>query len=413
MIFGAATAAYQIEGAWNVDGKGPSIWDDFVRRPGAIANDDTGDVACDHYHRWRDDVDLMGDLGLQAYRFSISWPRALPDGTGDVNEAGLAFYDGLVDALLERGIEPWVTLYHWDLPLALYHRGGWEVPECVDWFAEYASVVGSRLGDRVKHWITLNEPQVVAFNGYATGAHAPGRREPGTAVRVAHGLMRAHAAGVDALRAAVPDARIGIALNVSPVEPASDADQDVAAAHRVDGHLIRWFFDCAFGRGYPDDMREWYGFTDDAPRGPSLDFVGVNYYFRLVVEHDPGHWLGARQVPVDGARTTAMGWEIHPDGLRDILARVRRDYEPKLLAVTENGMAGVGIDDLDRVDYLREHVERARGLADAYFVWSLLDNFEWAWGYAMRFGIVHVDYETQRRTIKASGRWYAELIRAT
>ncbi len=231
-------------------------------------------------------------------------------------------------------------------------------------------------------------------------------------MRVAHGLMRAHAAGVDALRAAAPDARVGIALNVSPVEPASDAEEDVAAARRVDGHLIRWFFDSAFGRGYPDDMREWYGFTDEAPPGLPLDFVGVNYYFRQIVRHDPGHWLGAVQVPVEGARTTAMGWEIHPDGLRDILERVRLDYAPASLAVTENGMAGDGIDDPDRVDYLREHVERARGLADAYFVWSLLDNFEWAWGYAMRFGLVHVDYDTQRRTIKTSGRWYADLIRS-
>ena len=383
-----------------------------MRRPGAIENGDTGDVACDHYHRWLEDVELMAELGLQAYRFSISWPRVLPEGTGRVNDAGLAFYDRLVDALLARGIEPWVTLHHWDFPLALYDRGGWESPESASWFAEYASVVAARLGDRVKHWLTLNEPQVIAFNGYATGAHAPGRREPGTAVRVAHGLMRAHAAGVDALRAAVPDARVGIALNVSPVEPASDAEEDVAAARRVDGHLIRWFFDSAFGRGYPDDMREWYGFTDEAPPGLPLDFVGVNYYFRQIVRHDPGHWLGAAQVPVEGARTTAMGWEIHPDGLRDVLERVRLDYAPASLAVTENGMAGDGVDDPDRVDYLREHVERARGLADAYFVWSLLDNFEWAWGYAMRFGLVHVDYDTQRRTIKTSGRWYADLIRS-
>jgi beta-glucosidase len=413
VILGAATAAYQIEGAWAEDGKGPSIWDDFVRSPGAIENGDTGDVACDHYHRWLEDVELMAELGLQAYRFSISWPRVLPDGTGRANEAGLAFYDSLVDALLERGIEPWVTLYHWDLPQVLYERGGWESPESTSWFADYATLVASRLGDRVEHWITLNEPQVAAFLGYATGVHAPGRREPRTAVRVAHGLMHAHAAGVDAIRAAAPRARVGIAPNVSPVEPASDSEEDVAAARRVDGHLIRWFFDCAFGRGYPDDIRELYGFTEDSPPGPPLDFVGVNYYFRQVVRHEPGSYLGAVQVPVPGARTTAMGWEIHPDGLRDILARVRRDYDPPLLAVTENGMAMDGIDDPERVDYLREHVERAHGLADAYFVWSLLDNFEWARGYSMRFGLVHVDYETQLRTIKTSGRWYADLIRGS
>src|SRR5918998_5674391 len=274
MIYGAATAAYQIEGAWNEDGKGPSIWDAFVREPGRIDNGETGDVACDHYHRWRDDVALMAELGLHAYRFSISWPRVLPDGDGRVNEDGMAFYENLVDALLARGIQPWVTLHHWDLPLALYERGGWESRDSARWFASFATLVGERLGDRVERWLTLNEPQVIAYHGYLDGQHAPGRQEPRTFVRVADALMHAHAEGAEALRAAAPRAQIGIALNMSPVEPATDSDEDAAAARRVDGGLNRWFLDSVFGRGYPDDMREWYAFEGDAPEPPPVDFVG-------------------------------------------------------------------------------------------------------------------------------------------
>ena len=413
MLFGAATAAYQIEGAWNEDGKGPSIWDAFVREPGRIDNGETGDVACDHYHRWRDDVALIAELGLHAYRFSISWPRVLPDGEGRVNEDGLAFYENLVDALLARGIQPWVTLHHWDLPLALYERGGWESPDSARWFASFATLVGERLGDRVERWLTLNEPQVIAYHGYLDGQHAPGRQEPRTFVRVADALMHAHAAGAEALRAAAPHAQVGIALNMSPVEPATDSDEDAAAARRVDGGLNRWFLDSVFGRGYPDDMREWYAFEGDAPEPPQVDFVGVNYYFRQIVRADAGNSFGAVQVQPSGVQTTDMGWEVHPDGLRDVLARVRDDYDPPQLAVAENGIATDGIEDRTRTEYLREHIARAEGLADAYFVWSLLDNFEWARGYAPRFGIVHVDYATQRRTIKSSGRWYRDRIRSS
>ena len=411
MLFGAATAAYQIEGAWDEAGKGRSIWDDYVRVPGAIENGDTGDVACDHYHRYREDVALMADLGLDAYRFSISWPRVLPEGSGRVEQRGVDFYDRLVDELLAKGIRPWVTLYHWDLPSALYARGGWESPECVEWFAEYANVVAERLGDRVKDWMTLNEPEVVAFAGYAWGQHAPGERDPARAVRVSHGLLNAHAAGLDALRAAVPDARLGIALNVSPVEPATDSEEDAAAARRVDGQLNRWFLDAVFARGYPGDMVEWYGWDRPAATPATPDFVGVNYYFRRIVRAAE-NFLGADQVEVTGVPTSDMGWEIHPDGLFEILARVRDEYAPAAIAVTENGIALEGIDDRGRVAYLGDHIERARKIADAYFVWSLLDNFEWAWGYRMRFGIVHVDFETQQRTVKTSGRWYAERIRA-
>jgi len=353
----------------------------------------------------------MAELGLEAYRFSVSWPRVLPEGTGAINERGLDFYDRLVDALVARGIEPWVTLHHWDLPQALYDRGGWESPEMPQWFGEFAGVVAARLGDRVRHWMTLNEPQVIAYHGYLGGEHAPGRKEPRTFVRVADATMHAHAAGMDALRAALgEDAQLGIALNTSPVEPHSDADDDVAAARRVDGSLNRWFFDAVFGRGYPDDMREWYAFDGAAPRPPELDFVGLNYYFRQIVRADAGNYLGAVQVEPEGADKTDMGWEIHAPGLRTALERVRAEYAPTFLAVTENGIALDGIDDPARVDYLRDHIDVADGLADAYFVWSLLDNFEWARGFTPRFGIVHVDYATQARTIKRSGRWYADHI---
>jgi beta-glucosidase len=412
VIYGAATAAYQIEGAWNENGKGPSIWDAFVREPGRIANGETGDIACDHYHRWREDVALMAELGLHAYRFSISWPRVLPDGDGRVNEAGMAFYERLVDALLEHGVQPWVTLHHWDLPLALYERGGWESPESARWFAEFAHAVAARLGDRVAHWMTLNEPQVIAHAGYLTGDHAPGRKEPRTYVRVADSLMHAHAAGADALRAAAPDARVGIALNMSPVEPASDAEEDAAAARRIDGAWNRWYLDAVFGRGYPADMREWFAFEGDAPSPRRPDLIGVNYYFRMIVRADPTNSLGASQVHPEGVATTDMGWEVHPEGLRDVLERVRGEYSPPLLAVTENGIATQGVDDPIRIDYLRDHIARAEGVADGYFVWSLLDNFEWARGYGARFGLVHVDYETQKRTIKSSGHWYADYIRS-
>ena len=413
MLYGAATAAYQIEGGWDKGGKGPSIWDTFVREPGRIANGETGDAACDHYHRWRDDVALMAELGLQAYRFSISWPRVLPEGEGRINELGLAFYERLVDALLEQGIQPWVTLHHWDLPLALYERGGWESPESSRWFAEFAHLVADRLGDRVENWMTMNEPQVIAYHGYLDGAHAPGRKEPRTFVRVADSLMHAHGAGMEAVRAAAPRARIGIALNMSPVEPASNSEADAAAARRVDGALNRWFLDAVFGRGYPSDMREWYAFEGNAPSPAPPDLVGVNYYFRQIVRAASGNSFGAEQVQPDGVPTSDMGWEIHPQGLRDVLTRVRDEYAPPLLAVTENGIATDGIDDPIRIDYLREHIASAEGIADAYFVWSLLDNFEWARGYAMRFGLVHVDFETQERTIKSSGRWYRDQIRSS
>lgn len=390
-LWGTATAAYQIEGAAAADGKGPSVWDEFCRRPGAIADASSGDVACDHYARYREDVGLMAELGLNAYRFSISWPRVLPKGDGSPNEAGLAFYDRLVDALLEHGIRPFATLFHWDLPLALHERGGWEAADAPGWFAEYAGLVAARLGDRVRDWITLNEPEVVYSHGYVTGAHAPGIRDPARAERVAANLVLAHEAGLEAIRAAAPAARVGIALSLSPVHAATP---EVAARH--------------------DELRN-RRFLDPIVRdGAPLDFLGLNYYTREVVG-----------TPPEDAERTATGWEVYPAGLTETLLRLHREYGPIELLVTENGAAYddvVGpsgeVDDQDRVRYLDRHLAAAADAIEAgvplagYFGWSLLDNFEWAEGYTKRFGIVRVDYDTQRRTVKASGRRYAELIRA-
>jgi beta-glucosidase len=411
-LYGAATAAYQIEGAWDLDGKRPSIWDAFVRVSGAVENGDTGDVACDHYHRFRDDVALMAELGLDAYRFSVSWPRVLPDGTGSVNAAGIAFYDRLVDALLEARIRPFVTLYHWDLPQALQERGGWDASDVVAAFAEYAALLGERLGDRVHDWITVNEPEVAAFAGHYHGVHAPGRRDFALALRAADAMVRAHASA----RAALPSAAsVGIALNLSPCEG------DEQATRLADGYLNRWFLDPVFGRGYPQDMLEWYGEAAPAlelPPIPRPDFVGVNYYYRRIVRDAPAP-LGWRQVAPPDAELSEMGWEVYPDGLCEILLRVARDYTPRSIYVTENGIAlPRGLDDGRRVAYLESHlaaVDRARALGapvDGYFVWSLLDNFEWAYGRSKRFGIIEVDFETQQRTIRRSGRRYAELIRS-
>jgi beta-glucosidase len=414
--WGAATSAYQIEGAPDADGRGPSIWDAFCRVPGAVANGDTGDVACDHYRRYREDVDLMAELDLGAYRFSVAWPRVLPDGNGPVNEAGLAFYDRLVDTLLERGIRPLATLYHWDLPQALQERGGWGSPEVVERFGAYAELVGRRLGDRVTDWITLNEPGVIAWVGHLDGRHAPGAKDAGLAVRVSHHLLLAHRAAADALRATVADARVGIALDLRPIFAAGPSEQDAAAARRLDALNNRWFLDPLFGRDYPEELVAWWGELAPPPLDGyhgGLDFVGVNYYTRAFARAGGGP-LGLEEVAHPGVERTAMGWEVYPDGLRDLLLRIRADYGPTQLLVTENGAAFE--EDRPRRAYLERHVSAAAEALEAgaplegYFVWSLLDNFEWAEGYTKRFGVVEVDFETQRRTIRPSGRWYAELI---
>jgi beta-glucosidase len=421
--WGTATAAYQIEGAWNEDGKGESIWDVFCRIPGVIEDGRSGEVACDHYHRLDEDLDLLTALGARAYRFSVAWSRVLPNGTGRLNEPGLAFYDRLVDGLLARGIRPFVTLYHWDLPHVLQQRGGWVTDDVAGWFGEYAQIVASRLGDRVHDWMTLNEPQVTAFAGHQWGIHPPGIRDAATAVKVSHHLLLAHRAGAEAIRAASSGASVGIALNLSPADPATESPEDAAAAELADGFLNRWFLDPLYGRGYPQDVVERYGAIAPPPLDAydgRLDFLGVNYYTRQVVTSSSRAQLGYDVLPPSG-QLTEMGWEVHPDGLRRILERVHRDYDPGAVYVTESGAAfpdEPGGDDLDRVDYLRDHFSAAADALEAgvplqgYFVWSLLDNFEWHNGFTKRFGLVYVDCETQRRTVKASGRFYRSVATA-
>ncbi|WP_375155051.1 GH1 family beta-glucosidase [Micromonospora sp. 4G55] len=431
--WGVATSAYQIEGAVRADGRAPSIWDTFCEVPGAVDNGDTGAVACDHYHRWPEDVALMRQLGVGAYRFSVAWPRVRPDGVGRVNPAGLDFYDRLVDAVLAAGIRPVVTLYHWDLPQALQDRGGWPERSTAEAFADYAAVVAARLGDRVTDWCTVNEPLCVAWIGHLEGRMAPGERDLARAVRTAHHVLLGHGLATQAVRAhAARPAAIGPVLNLSPCEPASDRPADVAAARRMDGHVNRWWLDPLHGRGYPADMLATYG-VEPPVRGDDLtviatptDFLGVNYYFRQVVADDPdGPPPYARQVPVPGATQTAMGWEAYPAGLEDLLVAVTEEYAPARIMVTESGAAWPDrvtaegtVEDPERTAYLEGHLAacaaaRERGVPlDGYFAWSLLDNFEWAYGYDKRFGLVHVDYATQRRTVKASGLRYAELIRA-
>jgi beta-glucosidase len=431
--WGAATAAYQVEGAADVDGRGPSIWDTFSHTPGRTLDGDTGDVACDHYRRWRDDIELMADIGLRAYRFSISWPRVQPGGFGPGNGPGLDFYDRLVDGLLERGIEPWVTLYHWDLPQPLEDRGGWLEPDVVDRFAEYSTLVARRLGDRVATWVTLNEPRTFALMGYGTGEHAPGRTGWAGALRAAHHAHLAHAAASDAIRGILPAARIGIGHDIADLVPASDDAEDLAAVVRCDGAMHRWFLDPTFGRGYPTDLVAWYEqhglFESIDPAAvdglPAPDFLAVNYYRRERIAAAPPRpeWgIGARVVEATGDRT-AIGWEIHPEGLRATLVRIAREYGPAAVAVTENGATFVdavaadgSVEDPERTRYLNAHLAAAADAIDAgvpligYFAWSLIDNFEWAMGYTAPFGIAHVDFTTQRRTLKASGRWYRALL---
>jgi beta-glucosidase len=432
-IWGVATSAYQIEGAWNKDGKGESIWDRFSHTPGKIAHGDTGNIACDHYHRWREDVALMKELGLHAYRFSISWPRLLPEGRSRVNPAGLDFYDRLVDALLEAAIEPFITLYHWDLPQALQDDGGWPARSTAGAFAEYADVVSRHLGDRVKHWITLNEPYVSAMVGYLEGRHAPGHSDLDEALAAAHHLLLAHGWTVPVIRRNSPGAQVGITLNLSGQTPASPSAADRAAAWQQDGIKNRWFLDPLSGRGYPADIVQHYGNPMDFVQAGDLeaiaaplDFLGVNYYARGVVRNSvvPEAENAPRTVFPNPERTE-MGWEVYPEGLYEILGRVHFDYRFPALYVTENGAAYLDqigpngqVDDPLRVAFLKEHLAAAAQAIAAgvplrgYFAWSLMDNFEWAHGYSKRFGLIYVDYPTQQRILKTSAHWYRRVIAA-
>ena len=429
--WGAATSAYQVEGSPLADGAGPSTWHRFTHTPGRVHTGENGDVACDHYRRFRDDVRLMRELGLTAYRFSVSWSRVLPDGTGRVNPEGLAFYDALVDALLEAGIAPFATLFHWDLPAALDDRGGWLNRDVAGWFAEYAGVMFRALDDRVAWWATLNEPWVVVDGGYLHGTLAPGHASPFEAPIAAHNLLRAHAAAVGRYRAEGRRA-IGLVVNLEPKSPASRRPEDVDAAARSDAYMNRQFLDPVFLGRYPDELPAIFG--EAWPSWPAadvegirqpLDFIGINYYTRGVMRHDPRAWpLSARKVRRRASVYTEMDWEVWPAGLADTLEWVRARYGPVPLLVTENGAAfpdpssaGTGVRDPLRVRYLGDHLRAAHAAIRAgvdlrgYFVWSLLDNLEWNHGTSKRFGIVHVDFSDQRRTPKDSARFYSEVIR--
>ena len=431
--YGAATAAIQIEGAAGADGRGESIWDRFTRTPGKVANGDRTDVACDHYNRWYQDVCLMAALGLESYRFSIAWPRVIPDGRGAVNAAGLDFYRRLAEQLRAHEIEPLATLYHWDLPQALQEEGGWAERDTAKRFAEYALVVVEALGDVVSDWITVNEPWVVAFAGHAYGTKAPGLSDWETALRAAHHVNLAHGLGLEALRETLPGARVGPSLNLEPVHPATDSEADVAAAMRWDGHLNRWFADAYLRGSYPVDMLELYerevGPLDFIRDGDltvisqPADFLGLNYYRPAVVRASGESPIGVEVVAPEPP-TTDMGWAVRPEGLIEILARLRDEYGNPPILVTENGASyddppavNGQVSDPERLAYLRTHIRavheaRRKGIdVRGYYVWSLLDNFEWEHGYRRRFGIVHVDFETQKRTPKASARWYRDHIR--
>jgi len=434
--FGASTSAYQIEGAVREDGRGESIWDRFCRVPGAVARGETGDVACDHYHRRHEDLDLMAALGLEAYRFSIAWPRVQPDGRGALNPRGVAFYRGLAEGLLARGIEPVATLYHADLPQALQDRGGWAERDATERFAEYAAAMAEALGDVVGSWLTINEPWGVAFHGHADGTKAPGVRDWPTALRVAHHLLVAHGRAARALRAASPGAAVGIALNLAPVRPASSSEADVRAAHVRDGHLNRWFLDPLLRGAYPADMVALYEQRIEAPASAEpgdlatiaapLDILGVNYYHPERVRADPARGPLRAAPAAPAGPVNAAGWEVDPAALSGLLVRLGREYAAPALWVTENGVPDDGdpvlrdgvVDDAARVAYLRAHLDalaaaRADG-ADVrrYFHWSLLDNFEWEHGYAVRFGLVRVEPGTLRRVPKRSALAYRDAIAA-
>ena len=442
-LWGAATASYQIEGAWNEEGKGDSIWDTFSRVPGNVQNGDTGEVANDHYHRYPEDVRMMQQLGLKAYRFSIGWPRVMPDGDGPVNEAGLDFYDRLTDSLLAAGIQPLVTLYHWDLPQALQEKGGWGNRAVIEQFAAYTEVVAQRLGDRVKNWITLNEPYVYAYLGHYWGRHAPGLQSLPLANQVAHNSLVSHGKAVSIIRALWPEASVGITLNLSLAYPASDLPADRQAARMADGQLNRWFLDPLYGRGYPEDMLTFYG--DAAPEieagdmdliATPTDFLGINYYSNRFVRAVSAEVDGFGYAPLKpdelvkaGYEITDVGWPVMPDGLRELLVGLHKTYRPPAIYITENGAATADelesdeagahvVRDERRLLYLKEHFAAARRAISegvplrGYFVWSLMDNFEWALGYAKRFGIVYVDYETQERVLKDSAKFYQQVIAA-
>src|SRR6266498_563502 len=438
-LWGAATASYQIEGGGDKHGKGESTWDRFTHTPGKILNNDTGDVADDHYRLWKKDIGLMKKLGLQAYRFSISWPRVLPNGRGKVNQKGLDFYSKLVDGLLDANIKPFVTLFHWDTPQALEDEGGWPMRSTAEAFVEYADLISRTLGDRVKNWITHNEPAVVAWLGYGTGVHAPGKTDFKLSMPAAHHLLLSHGWAVPVIRRNSPNAEAGITLNIEWKTAASNSFADLDLARQDDGRWFRWFADPVYGRGYPLDVTEDFKKIDALPNGMDFvhegdmktiavptDFIGLNYYSRNISrasekDNDPQTVFPQPRTP---EYWTEMPWENYPDGLTGVLGRVYFNYSPLKLYVTENGASYStspddkgNVRDIHRTNYLRTHFVAMHRAIQAgvplagYFVWSLMDNFEWSHGYSQRFGIVWVDYETQKRYLKDSAKWYKGVIK--
>jgi beta-glucosidase len=429
-VWGSATSAYQVEGAINEGGRQPSIWDTFSAIPGKVLNGDTGEIACDHYHRYPADVALMKKLNLGAYRFSIAWPRILPEGRGKPNQAGLDFYDRLTDELLQSGIQPYATLYHWDLPQALEDQGGWTNRATAEAFVEYVEVISNRLGDRISGYTTLNEPWCSAVLGYGQGVHAPGRQERAAQLAATHHLLLAHAWAVPVLRHNAPSADVGITLNLWSFDPASDSPADRQAAEEGFDLDNRTYLDPIFKGEYPETYLKSLDPGESIPVQPGdmaaiavpVDFLGINYYLRHVRQAVPGV-LGGRDINPPGLYTT-MGWEVYPPGLYDLLTRLNREYRLPKVFITENGASGEEgpdekgeVHDPLRLDYLREHLVQAHRAIEAgvplagYFAWSLLDNFEWAWGYTRRFGLTYVDFQTQQRIIKDSGYWYAQVAR--
>ena len=429
-IWGVSTSSYQIEGAANEGGRGPSIWDTFSRIPGAVANADNGDIACDHYHRYNEDLDLMKWLGVGAYHFSIAWPRVIPTGSGPINKVGMDFYDRLIDGALERGITPWPTLYHWDLPQALQDKGGWNNRECAHWFAEYSYLMAEAFSDRVKNWVTINEPFCSAWLGHLYGVMAPGIKDLQTGINASHHLLLGHGLAVRAIREAASDVKVGITLNFTPAITLGDSAEDQLAVQLADGFDNRWFGDPVFKASYPQDIVS--AFNKEVPIhagdmqiiSTPVDFLGLNYYFRQTVAYDPSAQpLPYKQVTAPNVERTGMGWEVHAQTFTELLTRINKDYAPKEIFITENGSAwddevvNGKVDDPNRVRYLERHIDamfdaKKQGVPiSGYFAWSLMDNYEWAYGYAKRFGLIYVDYPTQQRIPKTSAYYYRERIK--
>lgn len=431
-LWGTATSSYQIEGGWNIDGKGESIWDRYSHTPGMVLNNANGDTACDHYHRWEEDLKLIHDLGANTYRFSLSWPRIIPDGTGQVNQKGLDFYSRLVDQLLEYNIQPNVTLYHWDLPQALENRGGWVARDSVQWFSDYAEVVFKQLGDRVPLWSTINEPWVVAFLGYTNGVMAPGYQDLSKGMQAAHHLLVAHANAVQKFKMLACPGKIGIVLNVAHYLPKTDTEEDKLACQRASDYVNHLFFKPLYHGQYPQELLDWVGKSAPVVEAGdmeliqnSADFVGINYYASQQIQYNQNSGLLKQNINSYSESIfgqTDMGWGIYPEGLTKFLLDVKNTYGNPPVYITENGTADKDTADANgyvldrgRIIYIRSHLLALKDAMDeganiqGYYVWSFMDNFEWAWGYKPRFGIVRVDYDTLKRTPKRSYHWFKEV----